>query len=160
MSFDNPLLKEIINSGIVSSSRGLLSLISLAPTVLNFLKAKLRLLVKRIFAQNYSNWDLELQFAEREWTVKMVGYLYCKEFDELNRKIAFGEITSKDFAREMREHKSVLPTTALRAERIVEDYGVSHERAQVQFKNLALFLFDENVETLFLLISFFITDQI
>ena len=134
LAVDNPLLKEIINSGIVSSSRGLLSLISLAPTVLNFLKAKLRLLVKRIFAQNYSNWDLELQFAEREWTVKMVGYLYCKEFDELNRKIAFGEITSKDFAREMREHKSVLPTTALRAERIVEDYGVSHERAQVQIQ--------------------------
>ena len=134
LAVDNPLLKEIINSGIVSSSRGLLSLISLAPTVLNFLKAKLRLLVKRIFAQNYSNWDLELQFAEREWTVKMVGYLYCQEFDELNRKIAFGEIASNDFAREMRGRKSVLPTTALHAERIVEDYGVSHERAQVQIQ--------------------------
>ena len=130
LAVDSPLLRDII-FGITSSSHGPASLISLAPTVLNFVKAKLRLLVKHIIVPAYSNWDLELKFAEQEWTVKMVGYLYCNQFEELNNKIATGEISPKEFTNEVRRHPSMLPTTALSARRLMEDFSISNERAQV-----------------------------
>ena len=131
LAVDSPLLRDIIH-GVASSSHGHHApLISVAPTVLNYLRAKLKLLVKHIIAQKYSNWDLELRFAEREWTVKMVGYLYCQELDELNKQIAHGELLSKDLTREVRNHPTILPTTALSAQRIMEGYQISKDRAQV-----------------------------
>ena len=61
----------------------------------------------------------------------MVGYLYCQELDELNTKIARAEISSKDFTREVARHQSILPTATLSAQRIMEDYQISKDRAQV-----------------------------
>ena len=130
LAVDSPVLRDIIG-GLAANSHFQASLISVAPTVLNFLKAKLKLLVKHIIAPTYTNWDLELCFAKQEWTVKMVGYLYCQELDELNRKIARGEISSKDFTREVARHQSILPTATLSAQRIMEDYQISKDRAQV-----------------------------
>ena len=131
LAVDNGLLRDIIFC-LTSSPHGPASLISLAPTVLNFVKAKLRLLVKHIIAPTYSNWDFELKFAEQEWTVRMVVYLYCKEFEGLNNKIARGEILPREFTKEVRRHASVLPTAALSARRIREDYFISEDRAQVR----------------------------
>ena len=128
---DDPLLQEIIR-GIAASPHGLKALISVAPTVLNFLKAKLQLLVKHIIAQTYSKWDLELRFEDQDWTVMLVGYLYCHELDELNRKFASGEISSKDLTREVRRHPSVLPTTARSVEGIKACHGVSNKSAEVK----------------------------
>ena len=128
---DDPLLQEIIR-GIAATPHGLTALISVAPTVLNFLRAKLKLLVKHIIAQTYSKWDLELRFADQDWTVMLVGYLYCQELDELNRKLASGEISSKDLTREVRRHPSVLPTTARSVDRIRACHGVSNKSAQVK----------------------------
>ena len=130
LAVDSPLLQDIIY-GITASSNGPPSLISLAPTVLNFLKAKLSLLVKHILAPTYTNWDLELRFAEKQWTVMMVGYLYCGEFEDLNKKIARCEISSREYTKEVRHHPTILPTTALSAGRIVEEYSISQDRAQV-----------------------------
>ena len=137
LAVDNPLLRDII-FGVTSSSHGPVSLISLAPTVLNFVKAKLRLLVKHIIVPTYCNWDLELKFAEQGWTVRMVGYLYCKEFEELNKKIASSEISPSEFTKEVRQHPSILPTTALSAQRIRKDYSVSEDRAQVRHPSFML----------------------
>ena len=133
LAVDSPLLRDIIH-GVALSTHGHAPLISVVPTVLNYLRAKLKLLVKHIIAQTYSNWDLELRFAERQWTVKMVGYLYCQELDELNKQIARGELLSKDLTREVRSHPSILPTTALSAQRIVEAYSISQDRAQVKIQ--------------------------
>ena len=131
LAVDNPLLNNII-FGINSSPHGPVSLISLAPSVLNFLKAKLKLMVKHVVSPTFSNWDLELMFAKQDWTVKLVGFLYCKEFEELNKMIAHGEMSSKEIAKEVRKHPSVLPTTALSAERIMRDYFLNDDRAQVK----------------------------
>ena len=62
----------------------------------------------------------------------LVGYLYCHELDELNRKFASGEISSKDLTREVRRHPSVLPTTARSVERIRACHGVSNKSAEVK----------------------------
>ena len=130
LAVDSPVLRDII-SGLAANSPFQAALISVAPTALNFLKVMLRLLVKHIIAPTYSNWDLELRFAKHEWTVKLVGFLYCQELDELNAKIAHGEISSKDFTREVTRHQSILPTATLSAQRIMEDYKISEDRAQV-----------------------------
>jgi hypothetical protein len=129
LAVDSPLLQDII-SGLASSFHSPPSLISVAPTVLNFLKAKLRLLVKHIIAPTYANWDLELRFAEQEWTVMVVGYLYCQELEELNKKIAHCEISPREYTTEVRRHPAILPTTALSAERLKEEYSISEDRAQ------------------------------
>ena len=131
LAVDSPVLRDII-SGLAANSPFQAALISVAPTVLNFLKVKLRLLVKHIIAPTYSHWDLELRFAKHEWTVKLVGFLYCQEYDELNARIARGEISSKDFTREVTRHQSILPTATLSAQRIMEDYKISKDRAQVR----------------------------
>ena len=130
LAVDNPLLHNIIY-GIFSSTHGPVPLISVAPSVLNFLKAKLKLMVKHIISPTFSNWDLELMFAKQDWTVKLVGFLYCKEFEELNKKIACSGMSSMIIANEVRKHPSVMPTTALSTERIKRDYFISDDRAQV-----------------------------
>ena len=133
LAVDSPLLRDIIH-GVASSPHGNAPLISVAPTVLNFLRAKLKLLVKHIIAPTYSNWDLELRFDQREWTVKMVGYVYCQELDEVNKEIASGELLSKDVTKQVRRHPSIMPTTALSAHRMAEAYPISLDRAQVRIQ--------------------------
>ena len=126
LALDSPILRDIILSCPSDAP-----LISHAPTVLNYLKAKLKLLIKHIVTPIYSNWDLELRFAVDEWTVTLVGFLHCEEFEELNKKIARGELSSKEIAREILQHPQVLPTAALTGKRLKEEHGFSDERAQV-----------------------------
>ena len=128
---NSPLLRNII-----LSCPGDAPLISHAPTVLNYLRAKMSLLMKHIIAPIYSNWDLDLRFADDEWTVTLVGFLYCHEFDGLNRKIARGELTSREIGREIVQHHQVLPSTALAAKRLEEEQGLSEQRAKVNCINL------------------------
>lgn len=124
---DSPLLRDII-LGCCNSA----PLISHAPTVLNYLRAKTKLLMKHIISPSYSNWDLDLRFAVDEWTVNLVGFLHCEEFDEVNQKIARGELSMRETASAILLHPQVLPTTALSAKRLKEEYGLSAERAQVR----------------------------
>ena len=124
---DSPLLREII-LGCCNSA----PLISHAPTVLNYLRAKTKLLMKHIISPIYSNWDLELRFEVDEWTVNLVGFLHCEEFDEVNRKIARGELSTREIAREILQRPQILPTTALSSKRLEEEHGLDVERAQVK----------------------------
>ena len=124
---DSPILRDIILSCPSNAP-----LISHAPTVLNYLKVKVKLLLKHIIAPIYSNWDLDLRFAVDEWTVTLVGFLHCEDFDGLNQKIARGELTRREIAREILQHHEIMPTTALTAKRLEEEYGFSAERAKVK----------------------------
>ena len=89
-------------------------------------------LMKHIISPNYSNWDLELRFAVDEWTVHLVGFLHCEEFDSLNQRIAREGLSTRDTAKEILQRPQVLPTTALSAKSLVEEYGLSSKRAQVK----------------------------
>ena len=129
MATGSPLLQEIIQENMLSP-HGVAPLVSLAPLVLNYLKAKTKLLVKHCITPRYTNWDLDLRFAEREWTVEMVGYVYCEEFKELNQKIARGEVSASEVAAEVRKHSHVLPTTASSIRRLTRDLTIGEERAQ------------------------------
>ena len=123
---DSPLLRDIILSCPSTAP-----LICFAPTVLNYVKAKARLLLKHIIAPMYSNWDLELRFADSKWTVTLVGFLHCEEFEEVNKRIARGEVSWREIAKEIQRHPAILPTTAITATRLKEEQHISDERAQV-----------------------------
>ena len=129
LAVDSPHLRDIISETL--RFLGPTSLISTAPLVLNYLKAKVDLLMKHVIAQSYQNWDLDLQFSEQEWTVQMVGFLFCKEFEEFNGKIARGEAAEDEFAKEARKYQHMLPTTTTSKNRLMEDYSIDEEFAEV-----------------------------
>ena len=128
MASDSPLLREIIEE-IMTSPHGPAPLASLAPLVLNYLKAKVNLLLKHIITPRYTSWDFDLRFAKQEWTVVMVGYVYCEEFEELNKRIASGEVSASEIATEVKKYPCLLPTTASSLNRLSGDK--SEERARV-----------------------------
>jgi hypothetical protein len=129
MATDSPLLAEIIRENM-TSTHGPVPLVSLAPLVLNFLKAKVSLLLKHLIAPRYTNWDLDLSFAKQEWTVEMIGFVYCEEFDELNQRIAQGEVSASEIAAEVRKYPHILPTTASSLNRLTGEYSLSEDKAQ------------------------------
>ena len=129
MVTDSPLLAEIIRESM-TSTHGPVPLVSLAPLVLNFLKAKVSLLLKHLIAPRFTDWDLDLSFAKQEWTVEMVGYLYCEEFEELNQRIARGEVSASEVAAEVRKYPHILPTTASSLNKLTREYSLSEDRAQ------------------------------
>ena len=129
VAVDSPHLKDIISETF--RFFGPTSLLSTAPLALNYLKAKVALLVKHVISQSYQNWDLELQFAEQEWTVQMVGFLFCKEFEEMNGNIARGEVAEDEVVKEARKHQYLLPTTTTSKNRLMEDYSLAEEVAEV-----------------------------
>ena len=129
VAVDSPHLRDIISETLLFL--GQTSLLSTAPLTLNYLKSKVELLVKHVISQSYQNWDLELQFSEQEWTVQMVGFLFCKEFEEFNGKIARGEAAEDEFDKEAREYQQVLPTTTTSKNRLMEDYSIDEEFAEV-----------------------------
>ena len=129
LAVDSPHLRDIISETL--RFLGPTSLISTAPLALNYLKAKVDLLVKHIISQSYQNWDLDLQFSEQQWSVQMVGFLYCKEFEEMNGKIARGEAAEDEVVKEARKYQHMLPTTTTSKKRLIEDYSISEEFAEV-----------------------------
>ena len=129
VAMDNPHLRDIIYQTLHLLSPA--SLVSVAPLALNFLKAKVELLVKHVISQSYENWDLELRFSEKEWTVEMVGFLYCKEFEEINGKIARCDATEAEALKEATKYPHVLPTTTTSKSRLMEYYSLREEFAEV-----------------------------
>ena len=84
-----------------------------------------------IIAPNYTHWDLEIVFADKEWTVKVVGWLYPKEFEDMNKRLANGELSEKELACEVRKYPSLLPMTAVSQQRLERCPNISEERAAV-----------------------------
>ena len=64
----------------------------------------------------------------------MVGFLYCKEFEEINEKIARGDATEDEVLKEARKYQHLLPTTTTSKSRLVEDYSISEEFAEVSLQ--------------------------
>ena len=127
---DSPHLKDIIYETLLLHNP---PLISVAPLVLSYLKAKVSLLVKHLFSQTFKDWDLDLRFAEKEWTVRLVGFVYCEEFEELNSNIASGVVSQEEIIREVLKHRRLLPTTTTSRREIMEVYSMTEEQAEVKF---------------------------
>ena len=108
-----------------------------APVVMNFVYGKLKLLMKHILAPAYANWDLQLKFHPKEWTVQLAGYLYSRQFEEVNVKIAQEGLTHKDTIKYILSQKSLMPTVCLDVEQLSEIYSLDQAQAEVRQVNRA-----------------------
>ena len=102
-----------------------------APLVMNFVYGKLKLLMKHILAPAYANWDLQLKFHSKEWTVQLAGYLYSHQYEEVNVKIAQAGLTHKDTIKYILSQKTLMPTVCLDASQLSEIYDLDQARAEV-----------------------------
>ena len=107
------------------------ALLSAAPIVLQFAKAKVDLLVKHAISQQYKNWDLNINFKTDEWGVDLVGFLYSSEYEEINKKIAREGASLPEILEAITSKPELQPTASLNKERIGEKYGMSAEEAEV-----------------------------
>jgi hypothetical protein len=107
------------------------ALLSTAPVVLQFAKAKVALLMKHVISQHYENWDLNISFKEDEWSVDLVGFLYSSEYGEINKKIATEGASLPEIVDAITRKPELQPTTSLDREWIATHYGMSAEDAEV-----------------------------
>ena len=105
---------------------------NMAPVILRFVRDKVKLFVRHIVKPNFSNYDLRLDIADHGLDVKLVGYLYTKQFDKVNRTLAenpqiqmIPDITDQIIAAE-----EVKPTTSLNWETVADNYKVGELRAK------------------------------
>ena len=106
--------------------------LKMTPIVANYLHSKIKLFIKHIIKPNYSNHDLTLAFTKECWTVEIIGYVYSKEFCELNAKIAANPqlILSKEIMNIVAEKQAVLPTVTLDWEELSRRYSFDEQRAK------------------------------
>ena len=107
------------------------ALLSVAPIVVQFAKAKVELLMKHVVSQHYQNWDLHISFKKDEWGVDLVGFLYSSEYEEINKKIAKEGASLPEVVEAVTRKRELAPTASLDTERIAEHYGMSVEEAEV-----------------------------
>ena len=108
-------------------------LISTAPIVLQFAKAKTDLLIKHVVSQLYNNWDLHVDFKTEEWSVDLMGLLYSAEYNEINRKIAKeGNTSMLEVIHAVLRASEVRPIASLDVQWIAHHCGIREEEAQVR----------------------------
>ena len=115
------------------------ALLSTAPIVLQFAKAKVGLLMKHVISQQYENWDLHVNFEKDKWGVELVGFLYSSEYGEINRKIAKEGSSLPEIVAAVIRRPELQPTASLDKGRIAEHYGMSAEEAEVLKSLLIVF---------------------
>ena len=101
-----------------------------APLLLNWVYGKLKALVRHIISPNYSNYDLQIRFDTREWKIDLVGYLYLKEYDDINVKIASEGAGLEEIVLEIEKHWPMMPTVCIKAEDMEKYFNFSQEEAE------------------------------
>ena len=112
------------------------ALLSAAPIVLQFAKAKVGLLVKHAISQQYKNWDLNINFKRDEWSVDLAGFLYSSEYEEINKKIAREGASLPEIVEAITSKPELQPTASLDKERVAKQYRLNAEEAEVGTKFL------------------------
>ena len=107
------------------------ALLSVAPIVLQFARAKVGLLMKHVISHLYENWDLHMSFKKDEWSADLVGFLYSSEYGEINRKIAKERASLPEIVEAVTRKQELQPTASLDKDQIAERYGMIPEEAGV-----------------------------
>ena len=107
-------------------------LTKMAPIILKYIRAKVKLFITHFVVPNFSNYDLRLEIADHNLNVQIQGYVYAKQFDQVNKMLAedsqlrmLPEVTSRVTTKE-----EVLPTTTLKWERLSAHYNITEIRAK------------------------------
>ena len=106
--------------------------LQMAPFVLTSAYAKLRAMMKHIIEPGYTNYDLDLRFHATEWRINLFGFLYSKQYEEINAMVARrGENqASREILLEIDHHRELRPTVSLDYAQLAEDYDIEEERAK------------------------------
>ena len=113
-------------------------LISTAPIVLQFAKAKTDLLIKHTISQLYSNWDLQVDFKREEWSVDLMGLLYSSEYNEVNKKIARQGASMQEVVHAVLRESKVRPIVSLDKQWIADHCAIREDEAEVSHVNFAV----------------------
>ena len=105
-------------------------LISTAPIVLQFAKAKIDLMVKHVISKKYSNWDLNVNFLKDEWSVELMGTLYSAEYNVINEKIARQGASMQEVVHAVLRQPEVRPIVSLDKQWIADHCGIRVDEAQ------------------------------
>jgi hypothetical protein len=135
---DDPQLRNIINNmARLHCPDEQIPLLSTVPIVVQYLTAKVDLLVSNIIARQtqesrYNHWDLEITFAKDEWSVYLKGFLYSECFDDINKKIAQEGATLQELLGTISRNPESMPTVTLNFQRLSDHYGIQEDRAKVR----------------------------
>ena len=129
----NEDLKVALWKTFASRGREKEGIIPTAPVVLQFLRAKVKLLMKHVVQQMYEHWDLQLCFKRDSWTVELVGFLYSSQYNDINKKIATEGITLQEIVDVSLRNPEIQPTATLDEQTLKDFYGVREEEAEVSF---------------------------
>ena len=106
--------------------------LKMAPIVVNYLHCKIKLFIKHIIVPNYTKYDLTLQFSRDRWTVEILGYVYSKDFRQINCEVAANPqlILSTEMVQRIVEKQALLPTVTLDWEELSCRYKIDELRAK------------------------------
>ena len=116
---------------------GKIPLLSTVPIVVQYLAAKVDLLLSNVIApttllSRYNHWDLNLQFAIDEWSAHLSGFLYSESFENLNKQIAGQGANLREMVAATVQNPECMPTVSLDFQHIADHYGIREDRAKVR----------------------------
>ena len=107
-------------------------IIQMAPVILTYIKNKVKLFIVHIVAPNFSNYDLRLDIDDHKLQVEIHGYVYAKQFGEVNRMLAAEPQTKllPDVASIVASEEDVLPTATMNWRNLSAIYNIGELRAK------------------------------
>ena len=111
----------------IQSDPGMETFLSkITPTIMKYLRIKVKLLVKHIIAPAFQHYDLRLKFCADKLKVELEGFVYARQFNEANQIISRdSEIQMiPDVLSKILTHREVLPTATLNWEDLSDQYNI------------------------------------
>ena len=105
---------------------------SMSPVILNYIHTKAKLFIKHIVAPNFSEYNLRLEIDNGGLQVQIQGFLYTKQFNQVNKLIAETpqtKLVPEIISRVVKEI-NVLPTTSLDWRYLCKNYKLEELRAK------------------------------
>ena len=98
----------------------------ITPTILKYLRIKIKLFVKHIIAPTFQHYDLRLKFSTDKLKVELEGFVYARQFNEANQILSRDPELRMlpDVQSKVLKHRKVLPTATLNWEDLSRQYDI------------------------------------
>ena len=129
-------------------------LVKMSPIILKYIHAKVGIFIKHIIAPNFNNYDLRLKFDEKKQQVEVEGFVYAKQFKEVNQAISRDpkvKMLPEIVNRILEKGTEVLPTATLSWRELSKSYDIDEVRAKKIIEVVQLKQYKEQVSPLSLL---------
>ena len=107
-------------------------IINMTPVVLKYIHAKVKLFIKHIIAPNYSNHDLRLEIDDKRLKVQIHGYVYARQFNNVNKMVAENQQLKwiPEVSDRVATEEEILPTATLNWQDLCKVYKIDKLRAK------------------------------